>query len=122
MTMGSTMFFLALLILCSKWHDGDTSSAVYVLWNVGMLAALALALALGWVGDLPAMRNTAAVFFVLWVIEKEAEVKWGRGAAVVLFVNFAALFCLALYLQSRPQLLLSLFDPRGVLLIHGDGP
>ena len=50
MTMGSTMFFLALLILCSKWHDGDTSSAVYVLWNVGMLAALALALALGWVG------------------------------------------------------------------------
>ena len=117
MAMGNTMFFLSLLILCSKWHDSSPSlCSQYWLWNGVMVFAIAVVMLMGYVYELPSMRNAAATFLVLWVLEKQAEVKWGNAAAAVLFANFAALFGLAYYLQSRPELLLSLFDPHGMYL------
>ena len=105
--LGNIGYFLALLILSSKWRsDGN-----YVIMNTVMLVSLIAAAFVGSVVALPSYTNTAATFFVLWVMEKEMEIKWGSGWIAVLFVNFVALYFLAHHLHIHPEIITSLFDP-----------
>ena len=62
------------------------------------------------------MHNTAATFFVLWLMEKQIEIDWGAAWLVVVFANCVALFFLAHYLHTHPALIPSLVDPMGVYL------
>ena len=105
--LGNIGYFLALLIRSSKWRsDGN-----YVIMNTVMLVSLIAAAFVGSVVSLPSYTNTAATFFVLWVMEKEMEIKWGSGWIAVLFVNFVALYFLAHHLHIHPEIIASLFDP-----------
>ena len=105
--LGNIGYFLALLILSSKWRsDGN-----YVIMNTVMLVSLIAAAFVGSVVALPSYTNTASTFFVLWVMEKEMEIKWGSGWIAVLFVNFVALYFLAHHLHIHPEIITSLFDP-----------
>mmetsp|Transcript_9342 Transcript_9342/g.19290 ORF Transcript_9342/g.19290 Transcript_9342/m.19290 type:complete len:83 (+) Transcript_9342:1-249(+) len=79
-----------------------------------MLASLLVALLVGSVFALPSMTNTACVFLVLWGMEKEFEINWGGLAIVALFANFVGMYFMALYLNTHPELITSLFDPQGL--------
>lgn len=110
MCLGNVMFFLAMLILSNTWRVNKW----YVAINAAMLGTLLLAMLIGNVYALPSMSNTATVFFVLWVMEKELEVRWGGFGIVVLFLNFVALYFIAHYLHTHPDLVMSVFDPQGL--------
>jgi len=111
MCLGNIMYFLAVLILSSKWHgDRDT----YVLRQAAMLVSLIAAILLGSVYAIPAMTNTACTFLVLWLMEKELEVDWASCTVVVAFFNFVALFLASLWLHQHPQYILSMFDSSGM--------
>lgn len=111
MCLGNVMYFLAMLILSSKFHRGD-----YKVRNGLMLGSLLAALLVGSVYALPSMSNTACVFLVLWIMEKEFEVDWGGIGIVILFVNFVAMYFAAHYLHTHPELVTSMFDPEGLFV------
>lgn len=106
--LGNIGYFLALLMLSSKWRRNGKE---YGITNALMLASLIAAAFVGSVFALPSYTNTASTFFVLWVMEKELEANWGSGAIAVLFVNFVALYFLAHHLHTHPESITSLFDP-----------
>jgi len=105
--LGNFGYFLALLIASSEWHRGVLS---YGASNGLMLASIVAAALVGNVFALPSYTNTASTFFVLWIMEKELEAKWGPGGIAVLFVNFVALYLLAHHLHTHPEIITSLFD------------
>merc|ERR1739848_29187 len=107
------MYFLALLILSSKWRRGGMS---YAARQAVMLVSLAGAGLCGHVWALPSMANTATTFLVLWLMEKELEVEWKSAAMPVLFANFGVLYFIAHYLHTHPEHAVSLFDAKGLYL------
>lgn len=113
MVLGNVMYFLALLINSSKWRCRGSS---YGARQALMGGSLLLAIFVGSVFAMPAMTNTAITFMVLWGMEKETEVKWSGFAIVVLFANFVALYFIAHYLNTHPELIMSMFDPKGIFL------
>lgn len=116
MVMGNVVYFLALLILSSKWRQ-DMFLPSYAARQAAMVGSLTVALFVGNVFSMPCMSNTAAIFLVLWLMEKELEYRWGPSSgAVLLFLNFVALYALAHYLQTHPELVVSVFDARGVYI------
>jgi len=108
MCLGNIMYFLAILILSSDRRCN------YKRTNGLMLGSLLAAMFVGSVWALPSMSNTACVFFVLWVMTKQIEVKWGGCEVVVLFANFVVLYFMAHYLHTHPKLVTSMFDPEGL--------
>jgi len=113
MVLGNVGFFLALLLLSSEWR-GRKSGLSYGAANTLMLASLVAAALVGSVFAMPSCVNTASTFFVLWVMEKEMEAKWGAAGIAVLFANFVALYFLAHHLHTHPEVITSLFDPSGL--------
>lgn len=117
MVLGNVMYFLALLILSHRSRlTSDHGGGAYMLSNGLMLTSLLCALLVGFVFGVDAMRNTAATFFVLWLMEKQIEIDWGAAWLVVVFANCVALFFLAHYLHVHPEILPSLVDPASVYL------
>mmetsp|Transcript_13071 Transcript_13071/g.35871 ORF Transcript_13071/g.35871 Transcript_13071/m.35871 type:complete len:228 (-) Transcript_13071:201-884(-) len=112
MCLGNVMYFLAMLIISSNFRR----DANYKACNAIMLASLVLAVLVGSVFALPAMSNTACVFFVLWAMTKETEQKWGEFVIVVIFLNFVAMYYVAHYLNTHPELVTSMFNPEGLYL------
>jgi len=111
MSLGNVMYFLALLILSSEWHS---SKETYMIYQVAMIASITATLLLGCVFSMPAMTNTALTFLVLYILEKELEFDWHGFYVVVAFLNFAALFCLALFMHNHAGDIVTLFDPKGL--------
>ena len=109
MVLGNVVYFLGMLIMSSRYGEYD-----FRITNIAMLVSLVVVALIGSVFVLPAATNTACVFFVLWAMEKEMEVKWGAAAIAVLFVNFIGLYFAAHYLHTHPQVIGSLFDPSGM--------
>ena len=64
---------------------------------------------------LQALSNTAITFFVLWLMEKQVEV-FKVGLLSMFFVCIT-LFMASHQLSSRPDFLLKMFDPSGVLVV-----
>ena len=63
---------------------------------------------------IPFMANTATTSLVLWIIERETEVKWGGFGIEIMFLNFIFLYFVAHYLHTHPEHIVSLFDPAGL--------
>eukprot|EP00933_Yihiella_yeosuensis_P019882 TRINITY_DN16032_c3_g1_i1.p1 TRINITY_DN16032_c3_g1~~TRINITY_DN16032_c3_g1_i1.p1 ORF type:complete len:456 (-),score=54.66 TRINITY_DN16032_c3_g1_i1:54-1421(-) len=116
MCMGNVMYFLALLIKCGRfnyyWRNNKGFS--YGQMQAAMVGSLLAAMLIGNVYVLPSMANTATVFFVLYLLQKECEVNWGGALIVVIFANFVGLYYIAHYLTTHPQLVSSMFDPTGI--------
>lgn len=113
MCLGNVMYFLALLIQSSRWRHSRT----YWQWQTGMACSLLAALFVGNVYALPSMANTATTFMLLYFFQKQIEVKWDSGfAIVVFFCNFVGLYYLAHYLHTHPEHIASMFDARGLYL------
>jgi len=108
--LGNVGYFLALLLCSSKWRT-RRGGLGYHSSNGLMIFSLVVAAFVGSVFALPSYTNTAGTFFVLWIMEKEMEARWGSATIAVLFVNFVALYFIAHYLQTHPQVITSIFDP-----------
>mmetsp|Transcript_41468 Transcript_41468/g.72829 ORF Transcript_41468/g.72829 Transcript_41468/m.72829 type:complete len:449 (-) Transcript_41468:92-1438(-) len=113
MCLGNNMYFLAMLILTSEWR---CTTREYVWRQSAMIASLLLALFVGFVYVIPAMSNTATTFMVLWLMEKELEIRWGGFGIVIIFLNFVALYFAALYLHTHPEHIVAMFDAKGLFL------
>ena len=111
---GSVILFLALLIMSSRFYRraryGHRSYYGFV--NVLTLVLLLGFMAVGLVGGLAGMANTATVFLVLWLVEKYADfhVELDWNVWVLVLVLSVAAWRGALWLHSRPQFVASLFD------------
>lgn len=114
MCLGNIMYFLALLILSSKWSS--SAHEHYIICQIVMVMSLTAALFVGSVFSMPAMTNTAVTFLVLYIMEKELEFDWHGFAVVVAFLNFAALFCLALFMHNHADNIVAMFDPKGLYI------
>lgn len=113
MCLGNVMYFLAMLILSSQWR---CSRREYTMKQIAMIISLIVALFVGFVFAMPAMSNTATTFLVLWLMEKEMEIRWGGASIVVLFLNFVALYFIALYLHTHPEYIVAMFDAKGLFM------
>jgi hypothetical protein len=116
---GCIVLFLALLIMSSRFYRrGERSRLIrtrfgidaYLFANIITLVLLLGFSAVGLVGGLPGMANTASVFLVLWSMEKYADLhleqQW-NGWVLVLAVSVAA-WRAALWLHCRPDFTASL--------------
>jgi len=82
-----------------------------------MIGSLVVALLVGSVYVMPSMTNTATTYMVLYLMEKELEIRWGPGfGVVVLFANFVGLYFIAHYLHTHPRHIVSLFDAEGLYM------
>ena len=108
--LGNVGYFLALLLCSSEWRSRRAGIG-YGASNGLMLLSLVSATFVGSVFALPSYTNTAATFFVLWIMEKELEASWGGAGIVVLFANFVALYFIAHHLHTHPEVITSIFDP-----------
>ena len=108
--LGNVGYFLALLLCCSEWRSRRVGLS-YCASNGLMLASVTAAAFAGSVWALPSYTNTASTFFVLWVMEKELEAKWGPAGIAVLFANFVGLYIVAHHLHTHPEIITSIFDP-----------
>jgi len=111
MVLGNICYFLALLILCSPWRR---SRGRYKAWQATMVASLVGAMLMGLVFSMPSMSNTATTFMVLYIMEKQLEVNWGKAATLGVFANFVLLYFIAHYLHTHPEHVVSMFDPSGL--------
>lgn len=114
MVLGNVLFFLSMLITTSAWCYKGSYRRSYVTANVSMVLCLLVASFVGHVFVLPAASNTASVFFVLYVMEKQLEVDWGPAGIAVLFANFVGAYFLAHHLHTHPEIVHSVFDPEGM--------
>lgn len=73
--VGTFVWFLGGLIVCSRHHRSPNAWAVQGLF----LASAAAALLVGSVWGLPYLEKVAGTFFALWLIEKYLELPWRRG-------------------------------------------
>merc|ERR1712232_1462736 len=100
---GSVVLFLALLIMSSRFYRRRGSGYVFV--NLLTLTTLLGFMALGSLGGLQGMANTATVFLALWLVEKYADIhfkcEW-NGWVFVLVLSLLA-WRAALWLHLRPQ-------------------
>eukprot|EP00746_Dinoflagellata_sp_MGD_P078416 gnl/MRDRNA2_/MRDRNA2_31362_c0_seq2.p1 gnl/MRDRNA2_/MRDRNA2_31362_c0~~gnl/MRDRNA2_/MRDRNA2_31362_c0_seq2.p1 ORF type:complete len:456 (+),score=41.66 gnl/MRDRNA2_/MRDRNA2_31362_c0_seq2:111-1478(+) len=113
MCLGNVMYFLGLLIWSSKSRS-YREAPPYVARQAIMIGSLLIALLVGNVFSLNSMSNTATTFLVLWLMEKELEVRWSGFGVVVLFANFVFLYFISHYLHTHPEHIVSLFDPTGL--------
>jgi hypothetical protein len=112
--LGNVMYFLALLILSAGWR---LSARTYWARQAAMISSLVVAILLGSTFAIPSMRNTACTFMVLYLMEKELEINWHQGLAVVaIFLNFVGLFVLSLWLTHHPSFIASMLDPTGIYM------
>merc|ERR1712032_1520296 len=112
MCLGNVMYFLAMLILSAGWRRHESLS--YKVRQVVMVASLTAALLVGNVFAIPSMSNTGSTFLVLWLMEKELEVRWGSASIVAVFLNFVFLYYIAHYLNTHTEHIMSMFDPSGL--------
>jgi len=110
MCLGNVMYFLGTLISSSKWLCEDSE---YTVRQAIMVGSLVAALLVGNILALHSMSNTATTFLVLWLMEKQMEIKWGDLSILVVFANFVALYFISHYLYTHPEHIVSLFDPTG---------
>jgi len=108
--LGNVGYFLALLLCSSEWRSRRVGLG-YGASNGLMLLSLVIAALVGSIFALPSYTNTAATFFVLWIMEKELEAKWGAAGIAILFANFVALYFIAHHLHTHPETITSIFDP-----------
>ncbi|GMI36746.1 hypothetical protein TrCOL_g6276 [Triparma columacea] len=109
--LGNVGYFLALLLYSSKWRGRRRAILGYGASNGLMLVSLVSAMFVGSVFSLPSYTNTALTFFVLWIMEKQLEAKWGSAGIAVKFANFIALYGIAHHLNTHPEVITSIFDP-----------
>lgn len=116
---GSIVFFLAMLIMSSRFYHpshrrgiGPSGRHPYLFVNFVTLVTLLGFMAVGLVGGLPGMANTATVFMVLWLVEKYADfhVTSAWNGWVLVLVLSVATWRGALRLHSSPDFISSLFD------------
>jgi len=107
---GSVVFFLALLIMSSKFYFAKKDS--YVALNCAMVFFLLSFHLFGQVAGLFGMSNTATVFTVLWIAEKYADIHisshW-NGWVLVFILSVTTWRC-ALWLHLHPDFVVSLFE------------
>ena len=113
MVWGSVVFFLALLIISSRFHCGGFGRK-YNMINLLMISSIALYSFLGFVWHAPALSNTAITFLVLWLMEKQFEVL--KIGVISLFLGCVMLAWSSHQLSTRPDFLLKIIEPQGVLL------
>ena len=103
-TLGSVTYFLALLI---KTH----SSAAYWPMQALMVLSLNTAFALGSVYQVEAIRNTAAVFTALYIMEKTCDMvlRTMPSLPLAIFIISVFLWRVSLYLHQHPILVFSIF-------------
>jgi len=111
--LGNVLYFLALLILSSGLR---VETGTYIIRQLLMAFSLSVALLLGGVYAMPAMTSTASTFSLLWIMQKQLETHWERYCVFVLFVNFAALLCLSLWLHQHPKFFMAMFNPAGIYI------
>jgi len=78
-----------------------------------MLFLLLAAGAIGSMYGLDGMRNTALVYAVLWGLEKYSEFyfEFSRSPYLYIFSLSAFTYFSALYLNTHPEIIVSLFSP-----------
>jgi len=113
MVWGSVVYFLALLIISGRWHCGGFGKK-YNMINLLMVSSIALYSFLGFVWHAPALSNTAITFLVLWLMEKQFEVL--KIGVISLFLGCLMLAWSSHQLSTRPDFLLKIIEPQGVLL------
>ena len=69
---------------------------------------LFLAISIGSVFGLEGMKNTALVYLVLYIMEKFHEIK--MNLMVEIFFFCLAVYFIALYLNTHPEVIISIFD------------
>jgi len=91
MPLGNVMFFFGMLIESGSWHYNSRS--IYIVRQAVMLGSLLVARLLGNVLAVASMANTASIFLVIWLMDKERQIPWGSMGIIVVF----ALYCCILF-------------------------
>jgi hypothetical protein len=107
-TFSAISLGLSLLISSSRWYRNDA----YAKFNSLMILYLALAVGCGSNLGINSLFNVGCTFGVIWMGEKFGELPvWHDSAAIVLlFLSFAALYLIALFLNANPGFIVGLFD------------
>jgi len=80
--LGTFVYFLALLVLSSSWHDRYGGKNL-VLYNVLAIVSGLLAFYLGaFSPNLRILRAVGGTFFVFYLLEKWSEIEWGKAWSI----------------------------------------
>lgn len=110
-TLGSVIYFLALLIKTNVLYR----SSSYWWMQVWMILSLITASAIGSIYHIEAIRNTAMVFTVLYIMDKTCDFVFRTipSLPVAIFIISVFLWKFSLYLHQTPDILVSIFGLNG---------
>ena len=117
--LGGNILFLAHLIMSSRYYSFDGLYHLtrekriqrYVIRNLMAFTAYCAGIGFGAVYAMDGLRNTAIVYFVLWVIEKYHELYFKITDNIWLFVfRLSAFVCwAALEINKHPEFIVEMF-------------
>jgi len=111
-TMGSVTYFLACLIMSSRYYHSGRSTE-YIGFQVLMITSLLLALGTSSVWSINAMFYTACTFATLYTFEKVVEIPsiWsGPGLWFGILGISVLLYYGSFFLHNNPQYIVGMFD------------
>jgi hypothetical protein len=116
-SLGATVYFLAMLIVASKYYDWSRTrndSSRYVAHQLYFLIPLIAFYIVGNLFSNVALVNTSATFFFLYCMEKYSEVLWqtkNLAFWMLTLIGGGVLYGTSLYLKTHPELIMTMFVP-----------
>ena len=106
---GTLTYFLGILIISSIFYDSFELS--YALRQIIFVVSNLVVLFFGNFYNLPSMTNTAYVFGVLYLMEKNVDLfmKIKGNVWVLVFILSSALWAISLYLHKNSKIVISIF-------------
>ena len=107
---GALTYFLGLLIIASKYHY--EKNLPYYQRQILFIGSILLVLFFGNLFNLPSLTNTAYVFGVLYLMEKNYELfsKITESIWVVIFITSLSLWACSLYLHRHSEIIVSIIS------------
>jgi len=107
------VYFLALLIVSSKYYTDSSQNDSYFSRQLLMITSLLVFAFVGSVYGIDSFFNIAVTFTILYLMEKFiVELMINNSIIVPLFLIFVAMYFSAMYLHTHPQFVVSLFTPK----------
>lgn len=110
--LGTVVYFIGMLITCSKWHVRGQS---YINYQLFMIISLLVAMGVGATYNINALFNIGVTFLVLYLGEKASEIVPEKHIVTWLFLISAGLVYISMYLHTHPKFLMDLFDTDAML-------